>query len=124
MMQRHTLDAHSRLHALPPLLRDCHIEATPFSEVHVVGRLLFSAVAMLIRCGRLANWRQTVCPIDLESDYYARIGTDKWFSIHPCMHWCGAEGLRSWMVQQKKKTCPVCRGAIKFALPAVRPSAL
>ena len=109
---------------LLPWLRDCHIEATPFSEVHVVGHLLFSAVCMLIRDGRLPIMRQTVCPIDLESDYYARIGTDKWFSIHPCMHWCGAEGLRSWMVQQKKKTCPVCRTAIKFALPAVRPSEL
>tara|TARA_B100000795_G_scaffold25354_1_gene16894 strand:- start:146 stop:517 length:372 start_codon:yes stop_codon:yes gene_type:complete len=123
-MQRHTLDAHARLHILPPLLRDCQIEAVPFSEVHVVGHLLFSAVAMLIRCGQLAPWRQTICPIDLESDYYALIGTNKWFSIHPCMHWCGADGLRRWMVERKQKTCPVCRSAIKFALPAVRPSAL
>jgi hypothetical protein len=95
---------------------DRHIAATPFSKVHVVGRTLLSVVGTLVQSGYLAPWRETVCPIDLHTDYFAHSSV-AWFSIHPCMHWCCDACLRKWMIEERKDTCPVCRTKIKFALP-------
>ena len=98
------------------LLRDCHIEAIEFSDVHVVGQSLLNIVKVLIRDGILPR-RPSICPIDLVSDFHAAIGTRVWYSIHPCMHWCGSEGLNSWTQgPQPHTTCPVCRTEIQFML--------
>ena len=96
--------------------RDRHIAAEPFSKVYVVGRTLLSVVGTLVQSGYLAPWRETVCPIDLHTDYFAHSSV-AWFSIHPCMHWCCDACLRKWMIEERKDTCPVCRTKIKFALP-------
>ena len=99
--------------------RDRHIAAEPYSKVYVVGRTLLGVVSMLVQSGYLVPWRETVCPIDLETDYFTD-NSVAWCSIHPCMHWCCDPCLRKWMVELKKDTCPVCRTKITFALPAVR----
>ena len=103
--------------------RDRRIAAEPFSKVYVVGRTLLSVVGMLVQSGYLAPWRETVCPIDLHTDYFAHSSV-AWFSIHPCMHWCCDACLRNWMIEEKKDTCPVCGTKIKFALPHGRPLTL
>ena len=105
-------------HIRPPL-RDIHIAAIPFSVVHLVGHLLLDLVKRLIRNGRLQR-RPTICPIDLESDYHAGIGSSIWFSIHPCMHWCGSVGLNSWTQDKRHDTCPVCRTPIQFMIETIQ----
>ena len=94
--------------------RDRHIVAEYFSKVFVVGRALASIVLMLVRSGYLTPLRETACPI-CHTDYCK--DSDTCFSMHPCMHWCCDACLRSWMVERKKDTCPVCRTKVKFALP-------
>ena len=101
--------------------RDRHIAAEPFSKVYVVGRTLLCVVSMLVKSDHLAPWRETVCPIDLHTDCLAH-SSGNWFSIHPCMHWCCDACTRTWMVERKNDTCPVCRTKIKFALVLVRPT--
>ena len=99
------------------LLRDCHIAAISYSDVHVVGHLLLNIVKVLILRGKLPR-RPSICPIDMVSDFHAAIGTHKWYSIHPCMHWCGSDGLNAWTEgPQPQTTCPVCRTEIQFKLP-------
>ena len=100
---------------LSAVLRDCHIAATPYSEVNVAGQLLFTLVTGLIRT-KVVPSLPSICPIDLESDFHAAIGSNKWCSIHPCMHWCGYEGLMRWTQDQMEDTCPVCRTVIQFML--------
>ena len=100
------------------LLRDCHIATIEFSDVYVVGQLLLNIVKVLIRRGILPR-RPSICPIDLVSDFHAAIGTHMWYSIHPCMHWCGSEGLNGWTQgPNPQTTCPVCRTEMQFILPA------
>ena len=95
--------------------RDRHIASEPFSKVHLVGFTLVGVVQVLVRRDYLAPYRETVCSIDLHTDYSMHSSVP-WFSIHPCMHWCCKVCLREWMVERKKNTCPVCRTKIKFAL--------
>ena len=97
------------------LLRDCHIAAIEFSDVYVVGQLLLNIVKVLILDGILPR-RPSICPIDLVSDFHAAIGTNMWYSIHPCMHWCGREVLVRWTEDPKNYRCPVCRTEILFML--------
>ena len=104
-----------------PSLRDCHIAATPASEVHVAGGLLFILVKSLINATVVVPPSPAICPIDLEmadkSDFYSGIGSRAWCSIHPCMHWCGREGLLRWTADPKQNgRCPVCRTEILFML--------
>ena len=101
------------------LLRDCHIAAIPFSDVHTVGHLLLDLVERLIRQGEF-QMRPTICPIDLESDYHAGIGSHIWVSLHPCMHWCGSVGLNIWTQDLKRTTCPVCRTPIRFLFELIQ----
>ena len=112
-------DAQSCLHTFVALLRDCHIAAISFSDVHIVGHLLLDLVERLIRQGVFQR-RPTICPIDLESDFHAGIGSNIWFSIHPCMHWCGSVGLSSWTHDLRQATCPICRTPIKFTFERIR----
>ena len=115
------LDAHTCLRANSlPSLRDCHIEAIPDGEVNVVGQLLFSLVSSLIRT-KVVPSLPSICTLDLESDFRVAIGSNAWCSIHPCMHWCGYEGLMSWTQDQGQNTCPVCRTVIQFMLVTENP---
>ena len=102
-----------------PSLRDCHIAATPASEVHVAGGLLFILVRSMINA-EVVPPSPAICPIDLEmadkSDFHSGIGSRAWCSIHPCMHWCGREGLLRWTADPKQYRCPVCRTEILFML--------
>ena len=105
---------------LSAVLRDCHIAATPFSEVHVAGGLLFILVRSLINNTEVVPPSPAMCPITLEmadkSDFYSGVGSRGWCSIHPCMHWCGREVLVRWTEDPKNYRCPVCRTEILFML--------
>jgi hypothetical protein len=101
------------------LLRDCHIAAISFNEVHTVGHLLLDLVERLILQKEL-QMRPTICPIDLESDYHAGIGSPIWVSLHPCMHWCGSVGLNNWTQDLKQTTCPICRTPIRFIFERIQ----
>jgi hypothetical protein len=98
---------------------DCHIAAISFSEVHTVGHLLLDLVERLILQKEL-QMRPTICPIDLESDYHAGIGSPIWVSLHPCMHWCGSVGLNNWTQDLKQTTCPLCRTPIRFIFERIQ----
>ena len=87
--------------------------------MHVAGGLLFILVRSMINA-EVVPPSPAICPIDLEmadkSDFYSGIGSRAWCSIHPCMHWCGYEGLMRWTQDQMEDTCPVCRTVIQFML--------
>ena len=82
----------------------------------VVGCILLRAVSVLIDRDHLAPGRQTVCPIDLHSDYLATTGSVTWYT-HPCMRWCCETCMKAWMVEHKNNTC---RTKVRFALSATR----
>ena len=102
---------------------DAHlVRGEPHSKVTVTGRLLSSAVDLLIREGLdTEGYRQMVCPVDLHRNFRTDEGIVTWRSLHPCMHWLCDACANEWVHVREKRKCPFgCDKEIVFTCKATR----
>jgi len=102
---------------------DAHLVCgEPHSKVTVTGRLLSSAVDLLIREGLdTEGYRQMVCPVDLHRNFLTDEGPVTWRSLHPCMHWLCDVCANEWVHVREKRKCPFgCDKEIVFTCKATR----
>ena len=98
---------------------DAHLRrGGPCSKVEVVGRLLATALDLVIQEGLLEGYRQLECPIDYHSFVadatQQQEGRVTWRSLHPCSHWVCEACAVEWIHVRLRTTCPTCRAPIQF----------
>ena len=102
---------------------DAHlVRGEPHSKVTVTGRLLWTAVDLLIREGLdTEGYGQMVCPVDLHRNFRTDAGPVTWRSLHPCMHWLCDACANEWVHVRAKRKCPFgCDKEIVFTRKATR----
>jgi len=100
---------------------DAHLRSGGlYSKVHVTGRLLARAVAVVIQQGLVDGYREDECPVS-SHNFVTAAGSVTWRSLHPCMHWMCESCKKKWIDELLNGWCPVCKQPIKFTRTLVRP---